>query len=47
MTSYLQMSAEQLKEEFKKVKSEYNYLKGLGLKLDMSRGKPGLLKRER
>lgn len=41
MASYLQMSADELKVEFEKVKKEYEELKGLGLKLDMSRGKPG------
>lgn len=41
MTSYLQMSAEQKKYEFEKIKIEYESLKSLGLSLDMSRGKPG------
>ena len=41
MTSYLQMSAEQRKNEFEIVKKEYENLKSLGLSLDMSRGKPG------
>ena len=38
--SYLKMSKEELKKERDLVTKEYNELKALGLKLDMSRGKP-------
>jgi len=38
--SYLNMSKEELKKEKELVLNKYNELKALGLKLDMSRGKP-------
>jgi len=38
--SYLSMSKEELKKEKELVLNKYNELKALGLKLDMSRGKP-------
>ncbi len=38
--SYLNMSSNELEKERESVLSEYNRLKALGLKLDMSRGKP-------
>lgn len=37
---YSEMAAEQLRAERKKVNAQYQELKSLGLKLDMSRGKP-------
>lgn len=37
---YTEMTIEQLREERKKVNAHYQELKSLGLKLDMSRGKP-------
>ncbi len=40
MKDYALLSANELKEEFAAVKEEYEKLKSLGLKLDMSRGKP-------
>ena len=39
--SYLNMSPEALKEEYARVKAEYDALKAQGLSIDMSRGKPG------
>ena len=41
MSEYLKMSNEELHEEFRKVKSEYEKLRAMHLSLDMSRGKPG------
>lgn len=41
MSDYLKMSREELAEEFKSVRHEYEHLRGLHLSLDMSRGKPG------
>ena len=41
MSDYLKLSKEQLLGEFQAVKTEYERLSGLGLSLDMSRGKPG------
>lgn len=41
MLEYSKMTAEELQNEFKAVKSEYERLRGLHLSLDMSRGKPG------
>ncbi len=41
MANYLEMSTEQLLQEFSAVKSEYEQLCSLHLSLDMSRGKPG------
>lgn len=41
MSDYLKMSREELAEEFKAVRHEYEHLRGLHLSLDMSRGKPG------
>lgn len=38
---YSEYSKEQLLEEKKKLESQYNRIKAKGLKLDMSRGKPG------
>lgn len=40
ITPYSKMSKEQLEEEYRKVKSNYEEYKSRGLKLDMSRGKP-------
>ena len=39
--NYLDMNADQRREEFARCKAEYDALKANGLKLDMSRGKPG------
>lgn len=39
--NYLTMNADQRSEEFARCKAEYDALKANGLKLDMSRGKPG------
>ena len=41
MSSYLKMNKEELAEEFKAVRSEYEQLRLKHLSLDMSRGKPG------
>lgn len=41
MSSYKQMSKQELEQEFDRVRNEYETLKSLGLSLDMSRGKPG------
>lgn len=41
MSEYLTMTKEQLKEEYSKVRHEYERLRALHLNLDMSRGKPG------
>ena len=41
MKNYKEMSLEELKAELELVSSEYDRLKGLGLNLDISRGKPG------
>ena len=41
MSDYLKMSREELAEEFKSVRHEYEHLRALHLSLDMSRGKPG------
>lgn len=41
MSDYLKMNNEQLLEEFKKVRAEYETLRSMHLSLDMSRGKPG------
>lgn len=38
--SYLQMSSDELNNEYAKVKKEYEELKSQGLSIDMSRGKP-------
>ena len=40
MKRYMDMSKEELAEEIKTLKAEYRRLQGLGLRLDMSRGKP-------
>ncbi len=40
MKSYLEMDSMQLRQEYAAVLNEYNELKALGKKLDMSRGKP-------
>ena len=40
MTSYKEMSKDQLLEQSAALKKEYENYKALGLKLDMSRGKP-------
>ena len=37
---YTKMNEEQLKSELKKIRRQYERIKGLGLNLDMSRGKP-------
>ncbi|MBR2043756.1 MAG: aminotransferase class I/II-fold pyridoxal phosphate-dependent enzyme [Clostridia bacterium] len=42
MSSYLSMSREELAAEFSEVKKEYESLKEMGLRLDMSRGKPSI-----
>ncbi len=39
--SYLEMSKEELAQEFASVQKEYDELKAQGLNIDMSRGKPG------
>ncbi len=39
--SYLEMSAQELANEFEAVKKEYEEIKAQGLNIDMSRGKPG------
>lgn len=41
MSDYLSMNKEQLEQELKSVKTEYERLRSLHLNLDMSRGKPG------
>ncbi len=41
MSEYLKMSKEELAEEFRAVRREYEHLRALHLSLDMSRGKPG------
>ena len=41
MSDYLKMTTDELQKEFDSVKAEFQQLKGLGLNLDMSRGKPG------
>ena len=41
MQNYSEMNKEQLLEEFRAVRSEYEHLRSLHLSLDMSRGKPG------
>ena len=41
MMEYRNMSQEQLREEYAAVTAKFASLKGLELKLDMSRGKPG------
>lgn len=41
MSEYSKMTAEELREEFAHVRSEYERLRALHLSLDMSRGKPG------
>lgn len=41
MQKYSDMDKADLSKEFSAVKNEFEELKGLGLKLDMSRGKPG------
>lgn len=41
MSEYLKMSKEELGEEFRKVRLEYERLRSMHLSLDMSRGKPG------
>ena len=40
MTSYKEMSREELVKESESLKKAYDEYKALGLKLDMSRGKP-------
>ena len=40
MKRYMDMSKEELAEEIRTLKAEYRRLQGLGLRLDMSRGKP-------
>ncbi len=41
MKSYIEMNKDELAQEFKMVKAEYEKLRSLHLTLDMSRGKPG------
>ena len=41
MSSYLNMTREELQGEFSKVKADFRHLVTLNLSLDMSRGKPG------
>ena len=41
MKSYIEMNKDELAQEFKAVKAEYEKLRSLHLTLDMSRGKPG------
>ena len=41
MSNYYSLSKEQLNEEFKAVRAEYERLRSMHLTLDMSRGKPG------
>lgn len=41
MKKYREMTKEELKEEFNKVKEEFDGLKALNLSLNMARGKPG------
>ena len=41
MMDYSSMSKEQLQAEYAAVSKSFEELKGRGLKLDMSRGKPG------
>lgn len=41
MKSYVEMNKDELAQEFKTVKAEYEKLRSLHLTLDMSRGKPG------
>lgn len=41
MSEYINMSRDELSEEFKTVRQEYERLRSLHLSLDMSRGKPG------
>lgn len=40
MKKYIEFSKEELKKEYDDLLKEYNTYKGMGLKLDMSRGKP-------
>lgn len=41
MSCYIDMSKQELEDEFKVVRSEYERLRAMHLSLDMSRGKPG------
>lgn len=41
MKTYQEMSKEELTQELTALKAEYEKIKGMGLALDMSRGKPG------
>lgn len=41
MKTYQEMSKEELTQELTALKAEYDKIKGMGLALDMSRGKPG------
>ena len=41
MKKYCEMTVDELKAEYTSVKAKYGELSALGLKLDMSRGKPG------
>ncbi|MGN1317057.1 MAG: aminotransferase class I/II-fold pyridoxal phosphate-dependent enzyme [Acutalibacteraceae bacterium] len=41
LKSYLSMSQEELRNEYNRVKEDYEKLKAQGLSIDMSRGKPG------
>ena len=40
MKTYQEMSKEELTQELTALKAEYEKIKGMGLALDMSRGKP-------
>ena len=41
MSAYQDMSREELRQSFDQASKEFEQLKGLGLKLNMARGKPG------
>ena len=41
MANYLEMSTEELKEEERRAARRYQNFKGMGLNLNMARGKPG------
>ena len=41
MSDYLNMSRNELTDELKAVRAEYEHMRSMHLSLDMSRGKPG------
>ena len=41
MKAYTEMSAQELAQEYKSVQAKFEELKGMALKLNMARGKPG------